>query len=1169
MKWNRRNNPVIITVVVLYLCTACGGGGDGIEGSGLQGTVATGEPLINTQVTIKGKAGNKVTTLTGSDGKYQVDVSNLSPPYLLKVAVSPTRDLYSIATQAGVANVHPYTDAVSRNWFVNKQRNIDTEFSSNNSLTNPPTTTEINTIVLSLNNILKVSYNNFQITQNFNFITESFDANHNGFDQLLDESIISIVNNQLDIKLIEQETKLETSIIILDLDNLLSTQDTVSPEKPINLQSFTSNESSLLLVWSAANDNVGVSGYNIYLDDNLIDQTPFPIYSATNLTAGSTVCYQVEAVDGANNTSPLSDELCITLDNPGQITNPLAPLNAVATPSGSASIMLNWTPSQSNNVLGYNIYRKLNQGNESKIATQVDSQFQDFDLISNSEYCYRVSAFNVLGNESDFSNSDCASTEANTQQNSAPPHTIASPAGQTYNTAQTVTLSCSDNDGANCVNIYYSINESDVTTNSQVYTSPITISENSTLRFFGIDTNNNQETAKQEVYSFTSASLDGIVQFSASEYQVDESVGAIEITASRVGDTSQAISVNFSASEDQSGTNTATPLADFTPVSGILEWQANETANKTFYIPIKGDAITESLESIRLALSANSENLPFGELASSKILISDSACINTLSEDILVDTVITETCTVVSGMVNVRDANLTLSPGITLVFKSGAGFSVESDGSFTANGSEAKPILLTAFDRARGYWQGLRFVRSNSSRNNLNYVTIEYGSGGIGSPKANLNIYGDSSSQERVNITNSTFTDGSDYGIVLSQNSIVDNFSNNTMSRNKLGPVFTVANVTHFLDAASHYSGNDVDYVEVGGGRNINTSQTWQTLNVPYLVDGLTANVDLKLSPGSELVFTDNSELRINSNGSLNAAGTENLPILFTSISQTPGAWKGIRFVRSNDNKNVLAYVTVEYGGDSSSLGTGNVILYGDSASAQRLKMTNSTLRYSSNNGFDFKVNSNISGFANNTITDNNGQTGQISIATVSDLDAESSYSGNGVDYIEIVDSNLNSDHTWKKLDADYLSNGISLSENLTLEAGIILHFEQGEELRINTTGSLTAIGTAAEPIIFTSDNNSAGDWYGIRFIRSNSSNNKIINAEVHYAGRSSTLGDGAISLYGDSSTHSLAEVRNTLVTNSANYPIWLHATAVINDDVSTTNTFENNNPNEVFRKNN
>jgi len=57
----------------------------------------------------------------------------------------------------------------------------------------------------------------------------------------------------------------------------------------------------------------------------------------------------------------------------------------------------------------------------------------------------------------------------------------------------------------------------------------------------------------------------------------------------------------------------------------------------------------------------------------------------------------------------------------------------------------------------------------------------------------------------------------------------------------------------------------------------------------------------------------------------------------------------------------------------------------------------------------------------------------------------------------------------------------------LTIEPGVTIEFDAGAEMRIDPAsstqaarGGLVAIGTAAEPIAFTSANHVAGAWLGI-----------------------------------------------------------------------------------------
>jgi len=81
-----------------------------------------------------------------------------------------------------------------------------------------------------------------------------------------------------------------------------------------------------------------------------------------------------------------------------------------------------------------------------------------------------------------------------------PPITTATPAGGTYGASRNITLSCLD-DISGCNHTYYTINGDTPTVSSTIYlTTPITISANTTLKFFSVDTVGNPETPKTETY---------------------------------------------------------------------------------------------------------------------------------------------------------------------------------------------------------------------------------------------------------------------------------------------------------------------------------------------------------------------------------------------------------------------------------------------------------------------------------------------------------------------------------------------------------------------------------------------------------------------------------------------------------------------------------------------
>jgi virginiamycin B lyase len=97
-----------------------------------------------------------------------------------------------------------------------------------------------------------------------------------------------------------------------------------------------------------------------------------------------------------------------------------------------------------------------------------------------------------------------------------PPTTTASPAGGTYSSAQSVTLSCNDGTGSGCDKIYYTTDGSDPTMLSSVYTTPIKISDATILKFFAQDRAGNSETPNSSnIYIITSGGTGNAITISS------------------------------------------------------------------------------------------------------------------------------------------------------------------------------------------------------------------------------------------------------------------------------------------------------------------------------------------------------------------------------------------------------------------------------------------------------------------------------------------------------------------------------------------------------------------------------------------------------------------------------------------------------------------------------
>jgi 3D (Asp-Asp-Asp) domain-containing protein len=92
-----------------------------------------------------------------------------------------------------------------------------------------------------------------------------------------------------------------------------------------------------------------------------------------------------------------------------------------------------------------------------------------------------------------------------------PPTTAASPAGGSYSSSRSVTLTCTDA-GPGCDKIYYTTDGSTPTTSSPIYFTPINISLTTTLKFFGRDLAGNNEAVKSETYTITTGTITVTVQ---------------------------------------------------------------------------------------------------------------------------------------------------------------------------------------------------------------------------------------------------------------------------------------------------------------------------------------------------------------------------------------------------------------------------------------------------------------------------------------------------------------------------------------------------------------------------------------------------------------------------------------------------------------------------------
>jgi hypothetical protein len=331
-----------------------------------------------------------------------------------------------------------------------------------------------------------------------------------------------------------------------------------------------------------------------------------------------------------------------------------------------------------------------------------------------------------------------------------------------------------------------------------------------------------------------------------------------------------------------------------------------------------------------------------------------------------------------------------------------------------------------------------------------------------------------------------------------------------------------------------------------GAGNNLSgcvalassTISTAVTLSQPcYDVNGsqtVASGGSLTIAAGVVMRFASATELYVGQGGTLAANGTADRPVILTGKDKTPGLWRGVRFVYANSTDNVLTHTVVEYGGGGS--GNANVSVDGQFSSKGRLRLSQVTLRHSLNYGFGFDTATVVDNFTGVLSTKNNSP-GYLPANIVSLLSTTSAFTGNTEDAVFVTAQTVTTPQTWRRLDVPYrMGDGTSytVESPLTIEAGTSLKFASAAQMYVGQSGSLTAVGTAAAPIVFTGEQATPGFWRGLRIVYSNSTNNELQHAIVEYGGAAD--GTGNLSLDGQFSAQARLKLTDVTLRNSANY---------------------------------
>jgi len=99
------------------------------------------------------------------------------------------------------------------------------------------------------------------------------------------------------------------------------TPDTTAPTAPTNLVASSITTTSLNLTWTASTDNIGVTGYDVYMNGTLKTSVTTASASITGLTAGTAYSFYVKAKDLAGNSSANSSTINATTTSISLVTD--------------------------------------------------------------------------------------------------------------------------------------------------------------------------------------------------------------------------------------------------------------------------------------------------------------------------------------------------------------------------------------------------------------------------------------------------------------------------------------------------------------------------------------------------------------------------------------------------------------------------------------------------------------------------------------------------------------------------------------------------------------------------------------------------------------------------------------------------------------------------------
>ena len=540
-----------------------------------------------------------------------------------------------------------------------------------------------------------------------------------------------------------------------------------------------------------------------------------------------------------------------------------------------------------------------------------------------------------------------------------------------------------------------------------------------------------------------------------------------------------------------------------------------------------------------------------------------------------------------AGLTINSGVTLTIAPGTIVKGATNGGSSLTVEGTLDAVGTASEPITFTSINDngvggatgsgspVPGDWEGIG--SSGGGSIDLEHAKVSYADGAVSGTTSGT-----------VVLKDDAFANSDNQAVGLIVNGTAPTIENNTSTgtTDNSYPAFAVS--SNDLDA-SDLSGNTATGTGVPAfalNGNIAATSTLASQPAPWLIQtsaniggytapaGLTINsgVTLTIAPGTIVKGATNGGSSLTVEGTLDAVGTASEPITFTSIndngvggatgsgSPVPGDWEGIG--SSGGGSIDLEHAKVSYADGAVSGTTSGTVVLKDDAFAN-----------SDNQAVGLIVNGTAPTIENNTSTGTTDNSYPAFAVSSNDLDASdlsgNTATGTGVPAFAL-NGNIAATSTLASQPAPWLIQtsanigGYTAPAGLTINSGVTLTIAPGTIVKgatnggssLTVEGTLDAVGTASEPITFTSINDNGvggatgsgspvpGDWEGISATPSSQENPTVLLKDVHvlYAttGLAATT-DKHVTVESDIFAHNntALNISATVGTNAAIHETW------------------------------